>query len=375
MRDWDPMKILYDHQIFSWQKYGGISRYFFELMTRFGQDPGIDFEISLLLSVNAYLPDSELAFPNIVLKNVNFPKKDRIYERIDKQYSKIRISRGDFDVFHPTYYDPYFLKYLGDTPFVLTVYDMIHEVYPGYFSPEDPVYFNKKMLIQSSAKVIAISENTKKDILRFCDVDASKIEVIHLGNSLQPRAGPPTISVPENYILYVGDRHLYKNFTNFVASVSPLLRRSVNPLFLVCAGGEEFSAGEIQLLEKFSIRNRVVKLPADDELLSYLYENALCFVFPSLYEGFGIPILEAFSTGCPVVLSRASSFPEVAGDAAIYFDPLDNSSIFDAVSYVITNPDVRSALIEAGHKRMKMFSWDITAAKTKETYQRSLINE
>ena len=107
-----------------------------------------------------------------------------------------------------------------------------------------------------------------------------------------------------------------------------------------------------------------------DNQLAYLYQHALCFVFPSLYEGFGIPVLEAFASGCPVLLSNASCFPEVGGDAALYFDPYNPEEMAKTIENVVSDSNLRTQMIQRGHERVKAFSWDKTAAQTAEFYKK-----
>lgn len=369
------MKVLYDSQIFSAQQFGGISRYYCMLMSRL-DGKGVECSLPEMYTNNVYLHDLAARSPG------KFRLKD-IYNRsgghIFRRYAYYRngkenvraLSRGDFDLFHPTYYDPYFLAHLGDRPFVVTVYDMIHEIFPEYFSPDDQVATWKQQLLGRASRIIAISENTRKDILKFYDVDEKKIEVIYLGNSLQ-EAGParssPVGRLPEKYLLFVGDRSLYKNFYLFAESVAPLLKAKPG-LRLVCVGGRPFSDQERVFFRHHGLDSKVEYSPANDATLADLYRGALAFVFPSLYEGFGIPVLEAFSCDCPAILSNASSLPEVGGDAAVYFDPKDATSIRDAVNRVIGDAGLREKMIARGRERLTHFSWEKCADETASVYR------
>jgi glycosyltransferase involved in cell wall biosynthesis len=173
---------------------------------------------------------------------------------------------------------------------------------------------------------------------------------------------------PQKYLLFVGNRRVYKNFDTFTESISQLLRDDKN-LYLICAGGGKFTPSEIASLEKSGVINKVTQCSFDDNILAQLYQNALAFIFPSLYEGFGIPILEAFFCGCPVVASNISSLPEVAGDAAEYFDPLDKISILNAVKKIAYDHGLRCKLKNKGYERLKNFSWEKTANQTKMLYK------
>jgi glycosyltransferase involved in cell wall biosynthesis len=289
---------------------------------------------------------------------------------LNRPQSEKLLSRQDFDIFHPTYYDTYFLKYIDDKPFVLTIHDMIHEIYPWYFPTEDRTSANKKLLAQKAARIIAVSENTKNDIVRFLGVDEEKITVIYHGTSLSkfPVNQRFELPVPQRYILFVGKRSRYKNFEFFIQAISPLLSEDKD-LNVVCAGGKGFADFERCLFEELCLEDRIHRLEVGDEALAFLYRNALAFVFPSLYEGFGIPVLEALSCGCPAILSNTSALAEAGGEAVVYFDPKSEISIRKAVGDVIFNEDVRRNLRAKGFKQVERFSWKETAHRTAAVYR------
>ncbi len=382
------MKILYDHQIFSTQNYGGISLYFSELMDQFSLNPHIDFNLSLCYSnnqnirkkpfLNKYWSNKTPFCPflnQFPLIEEHIPKSiiNKIFN--NQKESERLLKNQDFNIFHPTYYNPYFLKYLQNKPFVITVYDMIHELFPMYFSTSDPTRKWKKELIYKSDFIIAISKNTKDDIIKLFDIDPEKIFVVHLGNPFESftRGQEPekTQNVPvlgESYLLYVGNRQGYKNFIFFVQSIADFLRQ--NGIYLYCAGGEPFTDQEREMLEKLGIQNFVRFIRVNDKILMNLYEKALAFVFPSLYEGFGLPVLEAFSCGCPAILSNTGSLPEIGDDAAIYINPTDSNTILDSIELLLSDGRKREDLILRGYQRLKHFSWEKTAEQTKNFYSR-----
>ncbi|OGC22549.1 hypothetical protein A3J90_06695 [candidate division WOR-1 bacterium RIFOXYC2_FULL_37_10] len=366
------MKILYDGQIFSFQCYGGISRYFFELMNFFYLDKQIDFDLPLLFSNNNYLQGAPFSRHMPFLKAIKSWKKNQLMNLINIQMSKKKLREKEFDVFHPTYYDAYFLKYIGDHPFVLTVHDLIHEKFSSMFKKNDVAAKFKKILLEKASRIIAVSENTKHDIESIYSISPEKIDVIYHGSSFgQVEAEPIDLEFFGKYLLYVGDRKLYKNFTFFLESISSLLAQD-KELYLICIGGREFSKKEITLFKELNIEKKIVFYDFSDGVLAYLYRNAQSFVYPSLYEGFGIPIVDAFSCGCPVIISNTSCFPEVAGDAAEYFDPTDKVSILNSIKKVICNKSLKNQLIEKGFQRMKYFTWAKTAEQTQKTYENVL---
>ena len=240
------MKILFDHQIFTAQKYGGISRYFSMLFGQFDQK-NIQYELPAIYSSNYYLKDLMVRNPGkLRIKNIENRQPGRILQRYTNYHNvkeSLRlVSRGDYDVFHPTYYDPYFLKRLGSKPLVVTVHDMIHEIFPEHFPLDDPVIAWKQELLDRASHIVAVSANTKKDLLNLYDIDGKKISVIYHGNPLFPAGDVKSSTnnrLPDKYLLFVGDRSLYKNFYFFTESVVPLLKADPG-LRLVCVGGKPF---------------------------------------------------------------------------------------------------------------------------------------
>ena len=334
------MKILYDHQIFTSQKYGGISRYFYELikLIEFEKDESIQVTTSCLLSNNHYITNKDCVnHINFISRN-EFRGKIRIMSLINTSNSILKLRKQSFDIFHPTYYDDYFLKHIGNKPYVVTVHDMIHEKFSNLFPKNDKTSFKKRKIVTSASKIIAISENTKKDLIELFKIQESKIEVIYHGNSLSinniDKNKMLKIELPKKYILFVGERGGYKNFFRFINSTNKLLNEDKD-LTIVCVGGRKFTETELLLLKTLKNSNRILRFDLNDQQLIYFYSNALAFVFPSLYEGLGIPILEAFACKCPLICSNTGSFPEIAHNAAEYFDPYDNDSIYNSIKKVI----------------------------------------
>lgn len=383
------MRIAFDYQIFSLQKYGGISRYFFELMKQFNKMDDVSYHLALKYSNNFYLLNNPELF-NVVkdLKTdefchgLQFRGKARLHRLLGRmsivehplisnlETSVNILKKSDFDIFHPTYYDNYFLKYIGKKLYVLTVYDMIHELFAEKIPQFHDITISwKKVLIEKASHIIAISQNTKKDIVDLYKIDENKITVVYLGNSFYFNESVKTNTLtPKNYILFVGNRSAYKNFEFFIKSIKPLLLKD-KYLYLVCAGSVSFTTEEKFLLTQHGLTDKIIHFPLiDDTVLMNLYNGALCFVFPTLYEGFGIPILEAFACGSPAILSDTSSLPEVGGDAALYFDPEDTESILEAVKKVVYNRDLADNLRKKGYEQLKKFSWEKCAEQTLKVY-------
>jgi glycosyltransferase involved in cell wall biosynthesis len=229
---------------------------------------------------------------------------------------------------------------------------------------------DKFIYAQNASKIIAVSEATRQDVVELWGIDKEKIEVIYHGSSLNPQLAKKTAKpVPDNFLLYIGDRGGHKNFVTFIHAVAGLLRKHLN-LYLVCAGKRIFSQEEMQLIKKLEIGRKVLFFlrPGDNEL-AYLYSKACVFVFPSLNEGFGIPILEAWSCGTPVVLSRNNCFVEIAAEAGYYFNPLSMESIHETIEKVLFDKQLHDNLIRKGTNRLKLFSWEKTVEQTSELYK------
>lgn len=363
------MKILYDHQIFTSQVYGGISRYFFELMDCFHAEGEVGFELALRYSNNSYLRRAAWAHCKPFFPERRFLGKTTLLNALNGMTSGRSIRSGKYDIFHPTYYHPYFLHLVGTRPVVVTVYDFTHELYPELFAADDRTVAWKQAVLARADRIIAISTNTKNDLLRLYRVAEERVEVVHLAASMNANRNLPLeTAIPPRYLLFVGQRGGYKNFPLFARALVPVLRNDPE-LFIVCAGGGAFSHGELQMLAALGIESRVRQFPAGDELLLSLYRGAVAFVFPSLYEGFGIPVLEAFASGCPALLSNRSSLPEIGGEAALYFDPEDEESLRDAVASLLGSEAVRDSLMARGKKRVEEFSWKRVARETKVVYE------
>ncbi|MBO0952413.1 glycosyltransferase family 4 protein [Fibrella forsythiae] len=363
------MKVLYDHQAFTGMTYGGVTRYFYELMQAYANRDDIDFELSLQFSNNEYLDKASFSshrrYGLSHWRNVS-----RLASAVNRLYSNQRVRIGDYSVFHPTYYHNYFLRNLGNRPLVVTFHDATSERY-GKQYPDVGEHLSaaKKIQLARADKIIAVSEFSKQEILRFFPVDEQKIEVIHLGTAFsRQRAHVPVVPGAHPYLLYVGKRGLYKNFDGFFQAIQPVLRQH-SDLHLICAGGGVFTNSEKEMIQSSGFDRRVHYRSITDLSLYELYHQAEAFVFPSLNEGFGIPVLEAFSAGCPAILSNRSSLPEVGADAAVYFDPEQADSIASSVDKVLTDSLLRQNMRQKGAQRLTHFSWEKTAAKTQALYK------
>ena len=368
------MKILYDCQAFDFLNFGGVPRYFYEL-TRGITKLNHAVTNSIRFSENVYTLDKDYFNASPFFLGPKFRGRTRIKRYLNKRASIKYIKENKYDIFHPTYYDPYFLKYLKNKPYVVTFHDMIHEKFSNkyeFLAKDYKTIVFKKEVLKKAQTIISVSETTKKDLIDIYQIDADKIKVIGLGNSIQVKDIIYANNTQQKYILYVGNRVAWKNFNFCIEAIASTLK-SFNLLF-ICAGGGKFTDAETAHINKLGLKNHVKQELVTDIKAASLYGNAYAFIFPSTYEGFGIPVLEAFACGCPCLLSNRGSLPEVGGEAALYFDPEDGNSIQKALNTIITDRVLRNSLIVKGKSRLKHFSWDITCKKTLQIYQ-SVIND
>lgn len=365
------MKILYDQQIFSFQEYGGISRYYYELIKEI-KKTNKDVLVDGKYSNNVYLPKLKTGIKKF-LPSVNFPYKNVVLFYLNIFLDSLNLKRGNFNLLHATYYHPYFLDKLNGKPYVITVHDLIHELFKNEVGGlnNKTIEYKKKVLINAN-HIIAVSENTKKDLIKLYKIPANKITVIYHGNSFDSVLPRKIEGLPGKYVLFVGNREGYKNFTFFVKAITPILKRDQN-LSLVCAGGGNFSGQEKKLFLDLEISYQVKQMNfKSDGELAYIYKNALVYVLPSLYEGFGMTALEAFSMGCPVVASNTSSIPEVCGNAAVYVNPKKLKTISVGVSKILYNQSLRNELIKLGFEQSTRFTFRRTVRETVGVYKNIL---
>lgn len=364
------MKILYDNQIFSLQNFGGISRCFYELIRTLPKE--INYDLPIMFSNNHYIRNKDITFFRTFFPDLKFQGKTTLIKFFNHHIQK-RYFKSDFDIFHPTYYNPYFLDFIGSKPFVLNIHDMTHEIYSLKTNKDDWSIKGKKILAEKANQIIAVSENTKKDVVDRLHINPDKIKVIYHGCSLTP-SREKTINLPKRFLLFVGERSGYKNFANLAKAFS-IICKSDSELKLIVTG-KPFFQDELKLLSSLGIEKSTFHFMVNDEdFLSQLYSATLSFIFPSMYEGFGLPILEAFACGCPVILSNSSCFPEVAGNAGEYFNPVDIDSIVESIKHVIYDDSYRNKLINLGKKQAGLFSWEKSAAQTLQLYHSILEQE
>ncbi len=381
------IKVLYDDGGFT-LPYGGVARYFTEMIKRFPED--IAWQFGMTNTGNIYLQKPPYNMPppkqdvhdfvRNTLKGHSFRGVSHVYQMLarlmprqfpsgelaNNRALKQAFKKCDFDVLHVTAPHPVsdtWHPVVGKRPIVVTVYDLIPEI----INRSKRVANCRKKLLNDVTHIISISEKTKIDMMRLYDVPEKKITVIHLGFLKQEVAAPIDPPIHSPYVLFVGRRDGYKNFTFFVKAIAPLLKTT--DLTLFCTGGQ-FSSSERTLFDELGIVDKIQQRFIEDEQMPTLFRNALTFVFPSIYEGFGLPILDAFSARCPVILSNCSCFPEVGGDAALYFDEGDAETLRTHILNLMKDKTLRETLIEKGLKRAELFTWEKCAERTADVYRK-----
>lgn len=365
------MLVAFDYQIFTLQEFGGISRYICSLASALSRHPDVRARIVAPLHINGYLRDAEMNNLRLGQFVHRLPRTGLLISATSGALFRplCRVMRPD--VVHETYYSTKATCGLR-VPRVLTVYDMIHEIFPEGFAPNDPTSRRKASAVKRVDHVLCISESTRRDLLERHGLPEDRVSVTHLACNALPEAGPDVRELVGDgaYLLYVGARSHYKNFYGLLEAYAASAWLQGN-FRLVCFGGGALTVGERSRMRGLGVPEvSVVQVGGGDERLASLYRNAAAFVYPSLYEGFGIPPLEAMSAGCPVVCSQTSSIPEVVGDAGEYFDPRQTDSIRSAIERVLQSSEYRQTLIERGQVRQQQFTWKRCATETLDVYRR-----
>ena len=250
---------------------------------------------------------------------------------------------------------------------VVTVHDLI----PEHFNLTGPQYAGvseRREVLEAADAIVAVSQYTKDDIIATYGLPAAKIHVIHNGVAQDKKrlSAVHLESPPPPFLLWVGRRAGYKNFFWFVRSVTPLLWRT--NWRVVCTGGQAFGRKERLLLALLGLSRRFKVVCADEAQMAQLYREAICLVMPSKMEGFGLPLIEAMANGCPVVVPRAHVFPEIAGDAAAYYE-LGNAEEMRRQIALCTESRFRAALMAKGRSQAGRYSWEKSAKAVCKVYE------
>ena len=365
------MRIAFDYQTFCNQSFGGVSRYFARLAEQFAALEH-DVRIFAPLHQNHYVSglNSEI-MQGIGLRRYP-PRSGRLFLPINRFLARRAIRNWGPDIVHETFYSPYRSGPEASRT-VITVYDMIHELFKENFPPDDPTTNIKRMAINRADHVICISESTRRDLIGLFGIPEEKVSFVHLGFEQFLSLGNEEIAKPKNnrpFLLYLGGRGGYKNFIGFLHSVAASAKL-IRDFDVIAFGGERYKPAQRALAKRLGFKDSQVRhVTGDDSLLGFYYEQARAFVYPSLYEGFGLPPLEAMAHKCPVISSNTSSMPEVIGDAAEFFDPHDIEDMTRAIESVVYSDERINQLKALGQARLKHFSWRRCAEETLAIYKR-----
>lgn len=361
-------RVVYDDQAFVMQRRGGISRYFVEIMKLLPTvDPELNAGYPGRWTLNHHAADAQLAkpFPGLqALDGSALPS--RIARGVAQRAFSHRPIRttGRADVYHPTYYAKSRFR-TTQAPVVVTVYDMIPEILPQLFA-RNP-HKEKHWYLQRADAIIAISQSTADDVRNLLPDIETPMTVIPLAVSHQhfTAVGPRVDNFPRPWVLFVGKRSGYKDFEVLLHAVAASSAR----IHVVAAGGGYPKRDEVALMEQLAFTDRVSFVQPDDDQLAVLYRSTDAFVFPSRYEGFGLPTLEAMASGAPVVLARTSSHPEVGGEAARYFTAGDSEELAAQLEHILFDHELSAALRARSLLRASDFSWEVTARMTAGLYR------
>ena len=362
------MKVILDYSIFFHQKYGGISRYFLNLYNKFIEKK-INTKIVAPIHNNLFLN-------NCKLKNVNgfyikeYPKYTRkIFKTYNYLFSKFFSKYYKPDIIHKTFYEKNFDN-SHKIKKIITVYDLAHEIYYNEYN-QQPDFRPKKKALLNIDYIICPSKKTKADLINYYSIPEEKIEVIYMGiHKFNENLNNNITKVNEPYILYVGDRKRYKNFETLLKAFS-LSSKIQLDFKLICFGGGKFTDSEKKKIIEFKIKdNKIIQMDGDDDQLCHLYKNAKVFVFPSKYEGLGLPHLEAMSLGCPVISSNHEAILEAVGSAAELFNPNNHEELIFKMEEVLYSSEKIKDLIDRGFNRSKYFSWEKCANETINIYKK-----
>ena len=363
------MKITFDHQAFTMQPYGGISRYYTMLATELLV---LNNDVSILAGIhqNNYLS----SLPRDVVKGFKIdkypPKMGRLFQTGIYYWANREIARLNPDIVHETYFSSMAESHKM-APRIVTVFDMIHELFPQSFNKDDGTTQFKKRAFARADHIISISNSTKNDLVRLFDLKPEKISVVHLAAETLPLTQKKlsSLSTTKPFILFVGGRAGYKNFSGLLQAVASS-HEMIKEFDIIAFGSGEFNIDELKMIKKLKFgTNQVRQITGPDGVLAELFSSAAAFVYPSLYEGFGLPPLEAMANQCPVISSNTSSMPEVIGDAAEFFNPNNIEEMMTAIEAVVLSASRSAELTRKGLERLKDFSWQKCAQETLDIYK------
>jgi glycosyltransferase involved in cell wall biosynthesis len=363
------MKLLYDHEFFGYFGYSGIGRYFTELIRCLAMqnDPSVHWFLGF--HRGGYQDELRVKPPHEIRGRRRLPI-DRLhswYRRWDAARFRQFAKGIQADIWHQTYYADLYPGFKGKR--IVTVYDMTYEVLPALFPDSARFSREKKLAVDRADGIIAISQSTRNDLIRLWNVPPEKVSTILLASSLKPQPSAQR-PLPSPYFMFVGQRVPHKNMQAILSAWRFASTELKNHHF-VCFGGGPFTRHELEAFAEAGLSARIHQVGGDDQELARYYQFADALVYPSLYEGFGLPILEAITCGCPVIASNTSSMPEVGGNSAFYFNPRSPQSLAEQLVKLLTlGSGEMKALRESMPIHASSFSWDRCARETVDFYHK-----
>jgi glycosyltransferase involved in cell wall biosynthesis len=358
---------MFDEQIFLLQRYGGISRYFTELIKAFELNPdlGITPVLSSRYVINEYLLEETTSLSPRRLVDPKWATFHLLFQLVLN-----RKPQQSVDLVHHTFYLPGFFQRFRRYPKVVTLFDMIPEKINknlGFWND----HYSKSSILPLADLVLSISESSTKDMLMEYGIER-EVPTTYLGVGPEFQAGlPRKVWLPEKYFLFVGNRGGYKNCELALRSFSKIAKKHPETVFLLIGGGP-LHAGEIELASTLEISGRIIQREVPSEELPSVYSGALGLIYPSLYEGFGLPLVEAMACGIPVIASDIPINHEIAKESAMYFSAGDEEKLAELMADLVSNPGLFRDKIAVGQKRSQDFTWYKCAERTAEEYHKLL---
>jgi glycosyltransferase involved in cell wall biosynthesis len=353
-----------DEQIFAIQRYGGISRSFYELAKQFTTTPELGVELLPLRApiVNHYVLDN----PDLTAALHTHAAKNSVTALAN--YFTHRTDARDAEVVHNTFYLPHGLTGAKCAKRVVTIHDMIPELLPKTRRRLDLLTM-KRRYVYNADHIICISAATRGDLIRFYPDITAPISIVHLGvDPIFTPNVPKWSELPERYVLFVGNRGEYKD-ADILMKAFTQFSKEIPRVTLLFVGGGQFTTRENKLMQSLGIHESVQQQSLPDAKMSSAYCNALFTVFPSRFEGFGLPALESMASGTATILASATSLPEVGGDAALYFESGDVADLAQKMITLASDHELKENFAVAGITQAARFSWGKCAAETAVVYQ------
>lgn len=361
------MRVALDEQIFTIQEYGGISRLFFELARQFERHPELEVEV---LPMNSTIINRYVLGDEVLAAKLNVHRAHGKYRALAK-YLMRKNSRVSTDIVHNTFYLPHGLIGYSGSKRVVTIHDMIPEMLPKTRRRLDLLTLKGKY-IREADHIICVSAATRGDLLRLYPHIEAPISVVHHGvDPIFTPNVPRWNDLPSQYILFVGNRGQYKDASVLLKAFAKFTHEFPDTTLLF-VGGNDFSAEELSTLRSLKIDSKTEHRVLPDAEMASAYGNAVFTVFPSRFEGFGLPALESMACGTPTILANATSLPEVGGDAAAYFTPGDHEELAELMLELAHDQRRRTLMSTQGISHAATFSWERCAAETANVYRQTL---